>query len=288
MPLKIFRPITPSLRYTQLNRPEEIVDKRPERGLTEHKHKTGGRNCYGRLTSRRRGGGHKQLYRVIDFKRAKLDMPATVQAIEYDPNRSALIALVAYRDGTKNYILAPKGLSVGGALISASKCENNEYRPGDAYPLETIPPSTRVHAVELIPGRGAQLARAAGTGLELISVENGNAQLKLPSGEFRLVNAKCRATIGEVGNAEHINESLGKAGRNRWLGRRPRVRGMAMNPVDHPNGGGQGKSKGGGGRQQVVSPWGQLAKGFPTRRRSRPSNSLILIRANGRPPRGKK
>ena len=215
-------------------------------------------------------------------------MPATVQAIEYDPNRSALIALVAYRDGTKNYILAPKGLSVGGALISASKCENNEYRPGDAYPLETIPPSTRVHAVELIPGRGAQLARAAGTGLELISVENGNAQLKLPSGEFRLVNAKCRATIGEVGNADHINESLGKAGRNRWLGRRPRVRGMAMNPVDHPNGGGQGKSKGGGGRQQVVSPWGQLAKGFPTRRRSRPSNSLILIRANGRPPRGKK
>ena len=288
MPLKIFRPITPSLRYTQLNRPEEIVDKRPERGLTEHKHKTGGRNCYGRHTSRRRGGGHKQLYRVIDFKRAKLDMPATVQAIEYDPNRSALIALVAYRDGTKNYILAPKGLSVGGALISASKCENNEYRPGDAYPLETIPPSTRVHAVELIPGRGAQLARAAGTGLELISVENGNAQLKLPSGEFRLVNAKCRATIGEVGNADHINESLGKAGRNRWLGRRPRVRGMAMNPVDHPNGGGQGKSKGGGGRQQVVSPWGQLAKGFPTRRRSRPSNSLILIRANGRPPRGKK
>ena len=288
MPIKIFRPLTPSLRYTLLNRPAEIVDKRPERGLTEHKHKTGGRNCYGRLTSRRRGGGHKQLYRVIDFKRAKLDMPATVQAIEYDPNRSALIALVAYRDGTKNYILAPKGLSVGGALISASKCENNEYRPGDAYPLETIPPSTRVHAVELIPGRGAQLARAAGTGLELISVENGNAQLKLPSGEFRLVNAKCRATIGEVGNADHINESLGKAGRNRWLGRRPRVRGMAMNPVDHPNGGGQGKSKGGGGRQQVVSPWGQLAKGFPTRRRSRPSNSLILIRANGRPPRGKK
>ena len=287
MPLKIFRPITPSLRYTQLNRPEEIVDKRPERGLTEHKHKTGGRNCYGRLTSRRRGGGHKQLYRVIDFKRAKLDMPAMVQAIEYDPNRSALIALVAYRDGTKNYILAPKGLSVGGAVISASRCENNEYRPGDAYPLETIPPSTRVHAVELIPGRGAQLARAAGTGLELISVENGNAQLKLPSGEFRLVNAQCRATIGEVGNADHINESLGKAGRNRWLGRRPRVRGMAMNPVDHPNGGGQGKSKGGGGRQQVVSPWGQLAKGFPTRRRSKISNTVILSRKNGRPPRGK-
>ncbi|OHE88908.1 MAG: 50S ribosomal protein L2, partial [Verrucomicrobia bacterium RIFCSPLOWO2_12_FULL_64_8] len=276
MPLKIFRPLTASLRFTQLNRPEGIDPKRPERGLIEHKHKTGGRNCYGRLTSRRRGGGHKQLYRVIDFKRAKLDMPAMVQAIEYDPNRTASIALIAYRDGTKNYILAPKGLKVGDRVISAAKCEINEYRSGDVYPLETIPPATRVHAVELIPGRGAQLARSAGVSLELVTVENGNAQLKLPSGEIRLVNARCRATIGEVGNADHINESLGKAGRNRWLGRRPRVRGMAMNPVDHPNGGGQGKSKGGGGRQQVVSPWGQLAKGFPTRRRSKPSNSLIL------------
>ena len=288
MPLKIFRPLTASLRFTQLNRPEGIDPKRPERGLIEHKHKTGGRNCYGRLTSRRRGGGHKQLYRVIDFKRAKLDIPATVQAIEYDPNRTASIALIAYRDGTKNYILAPKGLKVGDRVISAAKCEINEYRSGDVYPLETIPPATRVHAVELIPGRGAQLARSAGVSLELVTVENGNAQLKLPSGEIRLVNARCRATIGEVGNADHINESLGKAGRNRWLGRRPRVRGMAMNPVDHPNGGGQGKSKGGGGRQQVVSPWGQLAKGFPTRRRSKPSNSLILVRHNGRPPRGKK
>ena len=288
MPLKTFRPITPTLRFTELNRPEDIADKRPERGLTEHKHKTGGRNCYGRLTSRRRGGGHKQLYRLIDFKRAKLDNRAKVQAIEYDPGRTALIALIAYADGTKSYILAPRGLNVGDSVISANKCENNEYRPGDAYPLETIPPSTRVHAVELLPGRGAQLARSAGAGLELITVEGGNAQLKLPSGEIRLVNARCRATIGEVGNADHINESLGKAGPNRWLGRRPRVRGMAMNPVDHPNGGGQGKSKGGGGRQQVVSPWGQLAKGFPTRRRSRPSNSLILIRRNGRPPRGKK
>jgi large subunit ribosomal protein L2 len=288
MSLKTFRPLTPSLRYTALNRPDEIVDKRPERGLTEHKHKTGGRNCYGRLTMRRMGGGHKQLYRIIDFKRAKLDVRARVQAIEYDPNRSALIALIVYADGIKNYILAPIGLKVGATVISAAKCENNEYRPGDAYPLETIPPATRVHAVELIPGRGAQLARAAGAGLELITVENGNAQLKLPSGEIRMVNAKCRATIGEVGNGDHINESLGKAGRNRWLGRRPRVRGMAMNPVDHPNGGGQGKSKGGGGRQQVVSPWGQLAKGFPTRRRRQPSNSLILVRHNGLPPRGKK
>ncbi len=288
MPLKSFRPITPTLRYTELNCPEGVSTKRPERGLTEAKPKTGGRNCYGRLTSRRRGGGHKQLYRVIDFKRDKIGVPATVQAIEYDPNRSALIALLAYSDGVKNYIVAPQGLKAGDRVISAAKCENNEYRPGDAYPLETIPPATRVHAVELIPGRGAQLARSAGVGLELVAVEGGNAQLKLPSGEIRLVNAKCRATIGEVGNADHGNASLGKAGRNRWLGRRPRVRGMAMNPVDHPNGGGQGKSKGGGGRQQVVSPWGQLAKGFPTRRRRQPSNSLILIRKNGRPPRGKK
>ena len=288
MPLKSFRSVTPSLRYTELNRPEEISGGRPDRGLVEHKHKTGGRNCYGRLTSRRRGGGHKQLYRRIDFKRAKTEMRATVQAIEYDPNRSALIALIAYRDGEKSYILAPKGLQVGDSVVSAAKCVNNEYRPGDAYPLETIPPATRVHAVELFPGRGAQLARSAGSSLELVAVESGNAQLKLPSGEIRLVNARCRATIGEVGNADHINESLGKAGRNRWLGRRPRVRGMAMNPVDHPNGGGQGKSKGGGGRQQVVSPWGQLAKGFPTRRRSKPSDSLILVRHNGRPPRGRK
>ena len=189
----------------------------------------------------------------------------------------------------KNYILAPKGLKVGDLVVSANKCENNEYRPGDAYPLETIPPvhpgaCRRTRSRAAAPSSPARPA----VGLELVAVENGNAQLKLPSGEIRLVNARCRATIGEVGNADHINESLGKAGRNRWLGRRPRVRGMAMNPVDHPNGGGQGKSKGGGGRQQVVSPWGQLAKGFPTRRRSRPSNSLILIRHNGRPPRGKK
>ena len=177
MPLKFFRPITPTLRYTVLNRPEGVSTKRPERALTESKSKTGGRNCYGRLTSRRRGGGHKQLYRTIDFKRDKIGMPANVQAIEYDPNRSALIALVAYSDGTKSYILAPKGLKAGDRVISAAKCENNEYKPGDAYPLETIPPSTRVHAVELIPGRGAQLARSAGASLELVGIEGGNAQL---------------------------------------------------------------------------------------------------------------
>ncbi|HYC99871.1 MAG TPA: 50S ribosomal protein L2 [Phycisphaerales bacterium] len=288
MALKTFRPITKALRFTQLNRPEEIADKRPERSLVEHKHKTGGRNVYGRLTSRRRGGGHKKLYRIVDFKRARLDIPARVQAIEYDPNRSALIALLAYQDGQKAYILAPKGLKVGDSIYSALKTETNDFRPGNSFPLAVIPPATRVHAVELIPGHGAQIARSAGTSVELVAVENGFAQLKLGSGEIRLVNPSCRATIGEVGNGEHGNRKLGKAGRNRWLGRRPRVRGMAMNPVDHPNGGGQGKSKGGGGRQHLVSPWGQLAKGFPTRRRSKPSNSLIVVRHNGRPPRGKK
>jgi large subunit ribosomal protein L2 len=288
MPLKSFRPITPTLRFTILNRPEGIVDKRPERSLVEHKHKTGGRNCYGRLTSRRRGGGHKRLYRLIDFKRARLDVPARVSTIEYDPNRTALIALLVYADGVKTYILAPKGLKVGDTVYTANKTDTNDFRPGNSFPLAVIPPTTKVHAVELVPGRGAQLARSAGVSLELVAVEGGNAQLKMPSGEIRLVNARCRATIGEVGNDEHNNRSLGKAGRNRWLGRRPRVRGMAMNPVDHPNGGGQGKSKGGGGRQHLVSPWGQLAKGFPTRRRSKPSSSLILIRKNGRPPRGQK
>jgi len=288
MALKSFRPLTPALRFTTLNRPEEISDKRPERSLVEHKHKTGGRNVYGRLTSRRRGGGHKQLYRIIDFKRAKLDLPARVQAIEYDPNRSALLALLAYADGTKTYILAPKGLKVGDSIYSALKTDTNDFRPGNSFPLAVIPPATRVHCVELLPGHGAQIARSAGVSLELVAVENGFAQLRMASGETRLVHPQCRATIGEVGNAEHGNRKLGKAGRNRWLGRRPRVRGVAMNPVDHPNGGGQGKSKGGGGRQHLVSPWGQLAKGFPTRRRSKTSNSLILVRHNGRPPRGKK
>ncbi len=288
MALKSFRPLTAALRFTTLNRPEGLSKKRPERSLVEHKHKTGGRNVYGRLTSRRRGGGHKQLYRIIDFKRARLDVPAKVQAIEYDPNRSALLALLAYIDGTKTYIIAPKGLKVGDTVYSALQTDSNDFRPGNSFPLAVIPPATRVHCVELLPGRGAQIARSAGVSVELVAVENGQAQLKLGSGEIRLVNAKCRATIGEVGNGEHSNRKLGKAGRNRWLGRRPRVRGVAMNPVDHPNGGGQGKSKGGGGRQHLVSPWGQLAKGFPTRRRAKTSNSSILTRKNGRPPRGKK
>jgi large subunit ribosomal protein L2 len=288
MALKSFRPLTASLRFTTLNRPDGISKKRPERSLVESKSKTGGRNVYGRITSRRRGGGHKKLYRIIDFKRAKLDMLAKVQAIEYDPNRTALLALLAYTDGTKAYILAPAGLKAGDTVYSAMKTDTNDYHPGNSFPLAVIPPATKLHAVELLPGKGAQIARSAGTSAELVTVENGFAQLRLSSGETRLVNAKCRATIGEVSNADHGKRSLGKAGRNRWLGKRPRVRGVAMNPVDHPNGGGQGKSKGGGGRQHLVSPWGQLAKGFPTRRRSKLSSTFILVRANGRPPRNKK
>jgi len=289
MAIKSFRPLTPSGRFTQLNQVTGILTKkRPERGLTEPKPKTGGRNNNGRLTSRHRGGGHKQLYRVIDFKRDIIDMPARVQAIEYDPNRTAHLALIAYASGEKRYILAPEGLSVGATIVAANKATTNDFLVGNNFPLSLIPPSTKVHAVELIPGRGAQIARSAGAAIELIAVENDQAQLKMPSGEFRFVHANCRATIGIVGNGDHSKQSLGKAGRSRWLGKRPHVRGVAMNPVDHPNGGGQGKSKGGGGRQQLVSPWGQLAKGFPTRRRSKLSNSMIIVHHNGRKPRGGK
>lgn len=288
MAIKPFRPLTPAQRFTALNKPEGLAKKRPERALTQPKPKTGGRNVYGRITSRHQGGGHKQLYRIIDFKRDILDMPAKVQAIEYDPNRTAHIALIAYANGEKRYILAPKGLKVGDKIFASNKATTNDYTVGNNFPLEIIPPSTRLHCVELVPGRGAQIARSAGAGLELVAVENGKATLKMPSGELRYVNPKCRATIGEIGNADHANRSLGKAGRSRWLGIRPTVRGMVMNPVDHPNGGGQGKSKGGGGRQQLVSPWGQLAKGFPTRRRSKPSNAQIIVHHNGRKPRGQK
>ena len=215
-------------------------------------------------------------------------MPAKVQAIEYDPNRTANLALIAYTNGEKRYILAPKGLKVGDSIFTSDKATTNDFNVGNNFPLSIIPPATRLHCVELVPGRGASIARSAGASLELVAIEGERATLKMPSGELRYVNAKCRATIGEVGNGDHNLQSLGKAGRSRWLGIRPTVRGMAMNPVDHPNGGGQGKSKGGGGRQQLVSPWGQLAKGFPTRRRSKPSNAQIIVHHNGRKPRGQK
>ena len=288
MPIHSFRPLTPSGRFTSLNMEKGLSKERPQRALTESKHKTGGRNVYGRVTSRHRGGGHKQLYRIVDFKRNLLDLPARVQAIEYDPNRSANLALVAYSTGEKRYILAPEGLQVGATIVASNKATTNDFLVGNNFPLALIPPSTRVHAVELVPGRGAQIARSAGTSLELVAVEGGAAQLKMPSGELRLVHPSCRATIGVIGNGDHNKQSLGKAGRKRWLGVRPTVRGVAMNPVDHPNGGGQGKSKGGGGRQHLVSPWGQLAKGYVTRRRSKLSNSMIIVHHNGRKPRGKK
>ena len=288
MPIKNFRPLTPSGRFTSLNHREGLSKKRPQRGLIEPKHRSGGRNVYGRVTSRRIGGGHKQLYRIVDFKRSVLDQPARVIAIEYDPNRTANLALICYANGQKRYILAPEGLAVGASIVASNTATTNDFLVGNNFPLEIIPPSTRVHSVELVPGGGARIARSAGTSLELVAIENGLAQLKMPSGELRFVHEKCRATIGIVGNGDHSKQSLGKAGRARWLGRRPRSRGVAMNPVDHPNGGGQGKSKGGGGRQQLVSPWGQLAKGFPTRSRRKLSTSMIILHHNGRKPRRKK
>lgn len=271
------RPLTPGQRFLVRNRPE-LATKDPERRLTKSRHRKKGRNCHGRITSRRRGGGHKRLYRRIDFKRDKIDIPAKIESIEYDPNRSANIALLCYADGDKRYIVAPQGLVVGDTVVS-SNTASAEFDQGNAYPLELIPPATWVHAVELEPGRGARMARGAGAAAQLVNVENGRATLKLPSGEIRLVNAKCRATVGTVGNTQHQSQSLGKAGRNRWKGRRPRVRGVAMNPVDHPMGGGEGRTSGGG---HPVSPWGQLAKGFPTRKKSKVSNAMILVRRNGR------
>lgn len=274
------KPNTPGQRFLIKNK-QDVATKRPEKELTEHIHNKKGRNCYGRITSRRRGGGHKRLYRNIDFRRSQLDVNAKVAAIEYDPNRSANIALLEYTDGTKTYILAPNGLQVGDVVFSTNK-QLSEFSPGLSLKLRNIPPATFIHAIELEPGKGAQIARSAGIFAQLLGIEADKAILKMPSGEQRYVNAECRATIGVVGNGEHQNRSLGKAGRNRWLGKRPRVRGMVMNPVDHPNGGGNGKSKGGGGRQHLKSPWGQLSKSFPTRIKSKPSNAMIIVRRNGR------
>lgn len=276
MPLIKSRPLTPGQRFLTRNK-VEVSKKKPERQLTAYQHKKKGRNCHGRITSRRRGGGHKRAYRIIDFRRDKIDIPAKVQAIEYDPNRSANIALLAYADGEKRYILAPRGVKEGDSLLSVNT--RVEFSPGYSMPLSVIPPATKIHAIELHPGRGAQIARSAGQSAQLISIDGERATVKLPSGEIRFLNARCRATIGEVGNHEHQGQSLGKAGRNRWLGRRPRVRGVAMNPVDHPMGGGEGRTSGGGHPQ---SPWGQLSKGFPTRKKKNPTNSQILVRRNGR------
>ena len=271
------RPLTPSQRYTEVSK-NEVDSKRPERSLTESIHQAKGRNCYGRITSRRRGGGHKKLYRRIDFKRDILDVPAVVMAIEYDPYRSAYIALVQYENGEKRYIIAPATLKKGDTILSTNK-KQEEFNVGLALPLKLIPAATNIHAIEIQPGKGAQLARGAGSHAQLVSVEGDVATVKMPSGEIRLINANCRATLGSVGNSDHSKQSLGKAGRNRWLGRRPRVRGVAMNPVDHPMGGGEGRTSGG---DHPTSPWGQLSKGFPTRTKSKPSNSQIVVRRNGK------
>jgi large subunit ribosomal protein L2 len=275
MGLKNFRPLTPSNRFKSLPDFAEITKDKPEKALTSVRKRTGGRNNNGRLTMRHRGGGHKRKYRLVDFKRKKQGVAAEVLAIEYDPNRSARIALLQYADGEKAYILAPVGLAVG-ARVNAG--EGAEPSVGNALPLKAIPLGTTIHNIEVIPGRGAQMIRSAGAHATLANREGGYALVKLASGEIRRINEECYATIGQVGNTDHMNVSSGKAGRTRWLGRRPHVRGMVMNPIDHPMGGGQGKSKGGGGRHHPVSPWGQLAKGFKTRRKHKPSERFIVQR----------
>lgn len=272
MGLKKYRPLTPGLRFRIDLTREEITREKPERSLTEPLHKTGGRNNQGRITAWQRGGGHKRRYRIIDFKRDKRDIPATVKSIEYDPNRSANIALLAYADGEKRYILAPEGLKVGDTVVAG---EEAEIRVGNAMPLARVPLGMTVHNIELVPGKGGQVARSAGAGVQVMAKEGKYALLKMPSGEIRKFLLQCYATIGNVGNSDHLNVSLGKAGRSRWLGRRPHVRGVAMNPVDHPMGGGEGRSSGG---RHPCSPWGQLAKGQKTRKKRKPSDALIVKR----------
>ena len=272
MGIKQYKPTTPSLRWTALSDFSEITKERPEKFLTEPLKKTGGRNCHGRVTSRWRGGGHKRKYRIIDFRRDKLDIPATVMAIEYDPNRSARIALVKYKDDEKRYILSPVGLVMGDIVISSRS--EIEIKTGNAMPLKDIPPGTPIHNLELRKGRGGKIVRSAGTYAQILAKEDRYAHIKLPSGEVRLIGLECMATIGQLGNIEHDTISIGKAGRSRWLGRMPRVRGVAMNPVDHPMGGGEGKSSGG---RHPCSPWGQKSKGLRTRK-TKPSDKFIIKR----------
>ena len=275
MALKTFRPLTPTSRFKALPSFEEITKSKPEKSLVVTRKKTGGRNNNGRITCRHVGGGNKQRHRIVDFKRKKRGIVAEVVAIEYDPLRSSRLALLSYSDGEKAYILAPVGLVVGAKVSSGPDAEPSV---GNALPLAKIPLGAAIHCVELVPGRGGQMARSAGQQVILSNREGGYALLKLPSGEIRKVHEDCYATMGQVGNVEHMNVSSGKAGRSRWRGVRPTVRGMVMNPVDHPMGGGQGKSKGGGGRQHPVSPWGQLAKGFKTRRKHKGSDKFIVER----------
>jgi len=271
MAIKTVKPTSPGRRFQTYSTFEEITRSEPEKSLLRPQKKSGGRNSYGRVTVRRRGGGHKRRYRVIDFKRDKADIPARVATIEYDPNRSARIALLHYVDGEKRYILAPLGMEVGDTIVTS---ESADIKPGNALPLDKIPLGTIIHNVEMKAGKGGQLARSAGAGVQLMAKEGRYALLKLPSGELRKVLLACKATIGQVGNIDHENISFGKAGRTRWLGRRSKVRGVAMNPVDHPHGGGEGKSSGG---RHPVTPWGVPTKGFRTRK-SKPGDKLIVKR----------
>ena len=277
MAMKLYKPTTPGCRgmsvidYTVLSK----VD--PEKSLLAPKNKKAGRNSYGRITVRHRGGGNRQKYRIIDFKRNKVDMPATVKTLEYDPNRSAHIALVEYEDGEKRYIVAPVGLKVGDVVTSGTAVD---IKPGNALPLSSIPVGTFIHNVELYPGKGAQLARSAGTMAQLMGKENKLALVRLPSGEMRYVPLGCMATIGQVGNVEHENVKLGKAGRKRHMGWRPTVRGSVMNPCDHPHGGGEGKSP--IGRSGPVTPWGKPALGYKTRKKHNRSSQFIVKRRNGK------
>lgn len=272
MAVKKYKPTSPGRRFQTVSAFEEITATRPEPSLIVSLKKTGGRNNLGRVTSRHRGGGHKRFYRIIDFKRDKDSVPAKVATIEYDPNRSARIALLHYVDGEKRYILAPDGLQVGTTIVSGPDVD---ITVGNALTLRHIPPGTPIHNIELKKGKGAQMVRSAGSSAVIMAKEKNYAQVRLPSGEVRLVHLDCKATIGVVGNTDHKNISIGKAGRSRWLGRRPKVRGVAMNPVDHPHGGGEGKTSGG---RHPVTPWGIPTKGYKTRKKRKPSNKYIVRR----------
>ncbi len=271
MAVKKYKPTSPGRRFMSVIVDSELAKKEPEKSLVETLSRSGGRNSYGRITSRHRGGGHKRKYRIIDFRRNKTGVPAKVAAIEYDPNRSARIALLHYLDGEKRYIIAPLGLKAGDTVISD---DVTDVKPGNCMPLKNIPLGTLVHNIEMRPGKGGQIVRSAGGAGQVMAKEGKYVLLRLPSGELRLFLRECRATIGQVGNLEHENVSIGKAGRSRWLGRRPHVRGVAMNPVDHPMGGGEGKSSGG---RHPCSPWGWPTKGYRTRKK-KPSDKFIVRR----------
>ena len=269
MGIRKYKPTSPGRRFQNVQTFDEITSSTPHKPLIEPMRGSGGRNNHGQLTSWWRGGGHKRNYRVIDFKRDKFDIPAKVSTVEYDPNRTARIALLTYADGEKRYILHPVGLKVGDTVVSG---QNVDILPGNCLPLKNVPLGTMLHNVELRPGKGGQMARSAGTQAQLVSKESGNALLKLPSGEVRKVQLECMATIGQVGNTDHENVSLGKAGRSRWLGRRPHNRGVSMNPVDHPHGGGEGKTSGG---RNPVTPWGQPTRGYKTRNNKRTDQWIV-------------